>query len=105
MKLIIDDILVFKTEVESDASAKDMEDTADFFNELSDICKKYSVTHKIHLTESDNICQLYTQKINLSEDDMNILMWKVIGFLFDDPIKLEYVNRDDEFTIRISQKL
>lgn len=84
MKLLINNDLSVKFHIDPSSTVNDFENTAAFFAEISDICNKFSVQHKIYLGTTIGSTVDFTipvQKITLDSVDVNELLFDVFYLL------------------------
>ena len=87
MKVIVTDDLSAFYEHDADSTEEDLQDSKDYWQEISDTLKKYTVWHEIKHTENGTRFTIKEQKIVLDEFQMNDVFSQAM-YLLD--YRLEY---------------
>ena len=102
MKLIIENTLYLDAVVDLTSIHDDMQDTTDEFNEIADICKRYSINYMLDLREDTTIFAVYPQKITLNEVNMNHVFANIL-YLFTYKIQYAWLGGEGcEFSMSLT---
>ena len=102
MKLLIDSDLSYSTTYYPSATDETLDEYQDFFSDIEACLNSFNVSCAVTNARSGASVTIYTQKIVLTDENMNTLFADVLTELFD--VKIEYAHlggRGCEFSMRI----
>lgn len=99
MILIIDQDLVYSCVNPVDITDDEIDDVVEMYSDIESLLKLYNIQSSVEFGGNGVTVRIFGQKICLTEDQMSILIDKVINALFN--FELDYIPHEDELKFHL----